>query len=36
VALPRIERGERDIGVSLLWPLADARGLGIGELFRST
>lgn len=28
-----IERGERDIGVSHLWPLADALGVDVRALF---
>lgn len=28
-----IERGERDIGVSHLWPLAAALGVSVAELF---
>jgi transcriptional regulator with XRE-family HTH domain len=28
-----IERGERDIGVSQLWPLASALGVEVAELF---
>lgn len=28
-----IERGERDVGISHLWPLAEALGVGVRELF---
>jgi len=28
-----IERAERDIGISHLWPLAAALGLAVGDLF---
>lgn len=29
-----IERGERDIGVTLLWPLAEGLGVAVADLFR--
>jgi transcriptional regulator with XRE-family HTH domain len=29
-----VESGKRDIGVSALWPLADALGVQVSELFQ--
>ncbi len=29
-----IERGERDIGVTILWPLAEGLGVSVADLFR--
>ncbi len=30
-----IERGERDVGVTILWPLAEGLGVGVADLFRT-
>jgi transcriptional regulator with XRE-family HTH domain len=29
-----IERGEREVGISKLWPLAEALGVQVAELFK--
>lgn len=28
-----IERGDREVGISKLWPLANALGVNVGDLF---
>lgn len=30
-----IERAERDVGISHLWPLADALGVDVADLFEA-